>query len=406
MEPITRRTALRHALALAVTPLISSHLLKARVESPQLDLASTSATVAITPQLGGTARWGAYTDNAPWPDLSPHYALESQLASTKVPIMHWFSGYPNVWPRDMATEAASKGYDLLLTWEMADIDFAEILAGTYDSYWLDIFAAAKSFPRQVHVRLFHEMNANWYTWSVGFPSSHCISTAQWIATWQHIVNLERSAGSGINWVWCPGIDDVGGFSAEAYWPGPTYVDTLGLDAYTTTAAGWKPLYDAAHNMYDRVLALKKAPVWLCEVGCAEDSTQNKALWWQQTLRETRFPKVEALVFFHANKRENWRLDSSTSLTAVLIDYIQHPENRVPPVTGLAPVLNGATGDSAKMVQKLLAMLGYDQPVNGYYGGGTQGNVRKVQRTYSLQVTGDADGTTIATMIQHLPGPTY
>lgn len=45
--------------------------------------------------------------------------------------------------------------------------------------------------------------------------------------------------------------------------------------------------------------------------------QDKGRWWTEALASTSFPAVTALVFFHADKERDWRLDSSPTALAGL-----------------------------------------------------------------------------------------
>ncbi|CAF4750830.1 unnamed protein product [Rotaria sp. Silwood1] len=90
--------------------------------------------------------------------------------------------------------------------------------------------------RRAYLRLAHEMNGNWYPWSMG-------STPQdFISAWHHIHDIftNKSLDSTrLQWIWCVGNVDVGSYTAENYWVGENYVDWMGIDGYNFgTSQSW------------------------------------------------------------------------------------------------------------------------------------------------------------------------
>jgi hypothetical protein len=263
-------------------------------------------------------QFGAYAAPEPWPDVTPHYALESQLG-VRLPTMSWFLGFDGGWPAAQAAAAAQTGHDLLLAWQPAHRDgspiyYQEILDGTYDTRMVKFFQAAKDFPGQVTIRFAHEMNLGQLVQSVANKNPCTGDLNVWLDTWRALVDTQRSiGGDNVKWQWCVNSLDINGPAAESYWPGGDYVDSIGIDAYNGYGP-WTGPSALIKPMYDRVCKLHPtAEIWLTEVGCravTTGETVSKASWWRQLFNTTAFPRITKIVFFNANKERDWRIDTS------------------------------------------------------------------------------------------------
>jgi hypothetical protein len=80
-----------------------------------------------------------------------------------------------------------------------------------------------------YIRLGHEMNGNWYTWSA--INDH----ANYIAMFQQVVTAMRAvSGANFKFNWNPTIGGGGGSTdatPEGAYPGDAYVDQIGVDVY-------------------------------------------------------------------------------------------------------------------------------------------------------------------------------
>ncbi|MCA1606115.1 MAG: hypothetical protein LC775_11735 [Acidobacteria bacterium] len=273
--------------------------------------------------------YGAHADNEPWPDLLAHYALETMVGA-KLSMMSWFQNWDTPWLIAQAEHAASTGHDIQLCWEPvragAPVAFSDILAGRHDNYLRRFFSDAAQYPGRVWIRPFHEMNGNWYPWSLAKDLAAVVASAkQWIAAWRHLVGLQRSVGGDrVGWMWCPNNIDVGGVAAESYYPGSGYVDILGVDAYNGYGR-WETPYELINPMYQRLVRLHTtAPVVVAEIGSREakpTEPHSKAVWLQQLFTETRFPRLTHVNFFSVDKERDWRLNSSPQALAIVRKYL-------------------------------------------------------------------------------------
>ena len=290
--------------------------------------AATRSTRPPPTPLLRQAVWGAYASREPWPDDQSHFDLE-RLIGARLPVMSWFLTWSVSWPNVGATQAAAGKYDLQIAWqpELDDdtpIKFTDIVAGKYDAYLTRFFTAAKNHPGRVVIRFAHEMNGNGYPWSVSYTGAEgrCVnSPAEYIAGWRYVVNFKRRMNAGnVFFSWCILSNDKGGVPAERYYPGNDYVQILAVDIYNGYNGGWQDPAQAIAPSYNRLAALSGTkPIWIGELGCRETSPterHSKAVWLQQLFGLTQFPRIAGVMFFHADRAYDWRLNSSPASLAV------------------------------------------------------------------------------------------
>jgi glycosyl hydrolase family 26 len=313
--PLTRRLLLLSALAASTVTFVRS-----------------DAPPAGPLPLVRRATFGAYADNEPWPDVQAHYRLEEQLG-TRLPIMSWFQDWGPGWLHEQAAAAAATGHALLVAWDPSrdshPIPFADIAAGHYDDYIRDFFVAAHRYPRKVVVRPFWEMNGNWGSYSVATAPDRraATSVAEWRNVWKRLVNLRNDSGAdSVELMFCANGTDIGGIPAEAYWPGATYVDRVGIDIYNGPPGPWRTPEQLIEPMYHRLTNLHPtAPVAIAELGCHEaapGAPHSKTQWLHQLFSTRQFPRLTSITFFHARRDQDWRIDSSNAGLRTCREYLR------------------------------------------------------------------------------------
>jgi mannan endo-1,4-beta-mannosidase len=302
---------------------------------------------AIGAAVGGTAWWGlrgmdeldplyrrvrfgAYADNAPYPNLDAFSDLERTVGA-HLPTMSWFQDLAVPWLRIEADQAGETGHDLCIALEPADdgrpIPFAEILAGRWDAHLDGFFAAAATYPGRVSLRPFWEMNTPVPTYSVTSdrPTGQVRDVEQFRSTWRYLVDRQRQVGgSTVQWMFCVNGTDVGGVAMEEYWPGASHVDVLGLDTYNDVWTPWTPFDDKVAPMYERLVALAPGrPVVIGETGCREGhgDEPGKASWVREMFLSREFPQLTEVLFFHADRRSDYRLTSSPAALAAYQEFL-------------------------------------------------------------------------------------
>ncbi len=234
-------------------------------------------------------------------------ATEAQLGRKWAIELKYFD-----WPSDYAPFARSSisaGRIPYVTIEPWTVALDAIASGAQDAVIQSRANGVKALSGKVLLRFAHEMNGNWYPWDGAHNGANAAAAQKYIAAYRHLHDVFTSAGAtNVLWVFCPNVDSVPseGWNAwQNYYPGDAYVDWTCFDGYN-----WAT--DTFVSMTARIypgLAAKNKPILL-----GETSTKDveKAAWLNAILPalETQFPLLKALVWFHVNKENDWRYDSS------------------------------------------------------------------------------------------------
>lgn len=285
-------------------------------------------------QLGSQVKFGAYVDQM---TLQPHLLGDFEsLLGRRTDIASYYWGFGDVFPGPVELAFADGGRrDVLLSWDMGQTRFAEWARGDHDAYLDTLVLAANLYPYDYYVRPWPEMNGDWQEFqpTTRGERPHGGTHAEFKAAWRYVVTYFRTRGAdNVKWVFNPTADVYRGTTpVRKIWPGKRYVDVLGLDGFNwgrdSGWGRWRSFEDIFAKQYKRLTRLHpKAPVWICEVGSKEprasdgapiDARSSKARWIRDALRSTRFPQVEAMVWFHALKERDWRIDSSPAALKAL-----------------------------------------------------------------------------------------
>ena len=191
----------------------------------------------------------------------------------------------------------------------------------YDDY-VDAFArSCAEFRGDLVLRFAHEMNSDWYPWSVtrngGSPQAY-------VAAYRRLHERFRAAGAAnVRWMWCPNViyqDRPDLISAS--FPGDDVVDIVGVDGYNF--GGRTP-----HDLFGPTLALlgDLAPgkqLWISEVGC--EAMANKAQWVTEFFDYLRQTAVSCVVWFEVDNpgAHDWKLlstpDTAEAARRALADW--------------------------------------------------------------------------------------
>lgn len=226
----------------------------------------------------------------------------------------------------------------------------EILAGKNDVYidaWAD---EAKHFGHLLFVSLCNEMNGNWFPWSgyfygQGTPVPGKPGKFQgpetFKAAWRYIVDRVRARGvKNIRWViqFNNYSYPTDGWNEMAqYYPGPEYVDWLGLSVYGKQFGGDNPWADADDLLdypYQEVCKLDATkPVMITEFGIGEYPRDgDKARWLREIFAgmKIRCPRVRAAIYWHERWQNadgsysNLRVNSSVPALATFRQAVTDP----------------------------------------------------------------------------------
>lgn len=218
-----------------------------------------------------------------------------------IPLIFW-----SPWDRPYVQEADPDRFSL-----------DEILAGKWDAYIDQWAMAAKESNTPMLVSWGLEMNGNWFPWSGYFygadkaGKSGLTGPELYKKTFRYVVDRVRARGAG-NILWGFHVNhftypqDPWNRMSE-YYPGPEYVDWLGLSVYGKQFAddAWASFQDVMEEGYAEICRLDpQKPVLVAEYGVGEFPAEgDKALWLTEALDllKTRYTRIKGAVYWH----ERW-----------------------------------------------------------------------------------------------------
>jgi mannan endo-1,4-beta-mannosidase len=202
---------------------------------------------------------GVYEPGSP-PSYQP-IAQFAEATDREPNLIEYYSG----WAEPFATSFAKMVYKHgLIPFVQIDPTLASVSAittGAYDLY-LDTYAVAvRNFGHQVVIGFGHEMNEKGHSWGYGeTPAS------TFVAAWRHIVSLFRSQGAdNVTWLWTVEADSSTTGPVASWWPGPSYVDWVGIDGYYNSPADtflrvFAPTISAVRAFTDKPVLLSETAV--------------------------------------------------------------------------------------------------------------------------------------------------
>jgi hypothetical protein len=214
-------------------------------------------------------------------------------------------------PRACAVE--QRGALPLIQWNPRHASMADIAAGRWDRYLISYAHAVRDFHDPVVLSFAHEMNGHWFPW--GYTHT---SPAVFVAAWRHVHRVISAAGArNIIWLWNINRDIHRSQPAvisppREWWPGQSYVDWAGIDAYFNRPA------DTFASVFRVTLAalrrLTPAPVLITETAVGP-GPQQAAQIGSLFAGVRAHPGVLGFVWFDLNRRQHWHLENRPVATA-------------------------------------------------------------------------------------------
>jgi hypothetical protein len=283
---------------------------------------------AIQPSASGTY-WGVFLPGAPL-DQSVVTSFTSVVGREPAILsmyQQWW-GEPS-FPATTARWMARRGAVPLIIWEpwqpalpagqsvaQPKYRLSVIAAGGFDRYVRHYADQVRGYAGPLFLEPLHEMNGNWYPWG-GTVNGN--TTADYIAAWRHLHDVFQAEGAtNVTWVWTSNRDSVPNTPDNRpanYWPGPEYVDWVGVDAYNWGTAEHKQWMTVAQTFGPSLAALRAygKPIIVAETACAEQGG-DKASWITglfTTLTKAYSGMINAAVWFNEPFGVfDWRTNSS------------------------------------------------------------------------------------------------
>ena len=238
-------------------------------------------------------------------------------------IHHNFYTFDEAFPTDVERADLQVGRIPMISWNGKPVTTRAIANGRYDDLITQRARDTKALGQPVLVRWFWEMDGNKKEEFAGTPE-------QYIAAWQHIVGIFRSEGAdNVRWVWCPNASAFNDGEAQAFYPGPDFVDWTCADGYNWAPGRAGDDYRSFKEIFSGFYfwaAQQNKPIMVGEFGVQERKAGEKAEWITATREaiKTDFPQMKAVVYFSANKDYDWRLTTSESAIAAFRQMANDP----------------------------------------------------------------------------------
>jgi hypothetical protein len=325
----------------------------------RLALTAVTAAVTVTSLPVGTDRAGA----APLDGGSgiiagidtkgtDYVSAVGQIGRTPALIDEFFpfqtqSGTFQPFPTSYVDSVVSLGSMPMITWKpmLANYKSQSVLTsianGSLDAYITSWAVAAKAVNHKIYVRLMHEFNGDWYPWGTvvagqtRFPDGSGVypytnTPAMFVAAFQHVVNLFRSAGAtNVEFVWCTSANPVLP-NLQSFYPGDQDVDWTGMDVYNTNTTTPTTFARAVSAAYPQMTAISSKPIMIAETASLEYSglqvdPASKAQWITDTFMSTipSLPQIRAVNYYDEPGR-TFRIDSSPSALAAVQQVFASP----------------------------------------------------------------------------------
>lgn len=262
---------------------------------------------SLKPSVG--AYLGVYEPGSP-PAYDP--IADFAVAVGRTPAMvGYFSGWAESFDTAFAETLHSHGIIPYVQIDPTDASVSDIAAGDDDEYLQTYADAVRNFGHPVVIGFGHEMNASWYSWGYGH-----VPAPTFVAAWQHLVTVFRQQGAdNVTWLWTIEADGPGTGPIASWWPGPKYVNWVGIDGFY-----YKPT-DTFDSVFGRTIAqvrnLTTTPVLLSETAVGPAAGQYPKI--VDLFEGVAKAKILGLVWFDFAQsggpyHQDWRIEDSPSAT--------------------------------------------------------------------------------------------
>ena len=278
----------------------------------------------------------------------PHYKEIHKFQSRTgiaVETVNWYMGFngdnrelPSIPTRRMA-EYKGKDITLMLTlepwgnatdWSGQRRDpLKAINDGYLDNYLRKMARQMRAFGPPIRLRFGHEMihddhpdTKGWYSWQdrakdykKAFIRVHDIFADE------NALNVE--------FVWSPNSRPATLKTLKKYYPGPAYVDWIGIDGYNWNGESFDEIFKLPYkNIVEHPEIFGEKQIMIAEFAAGADKKLtmfDKAAWIKDAFIKipSEYPQVKAIYWFHVKKERDWRLDSTDASWSAFKTSIQN-----------------------------------------------------------------------------------
>ncbi|MFV2063627.1 MAG: glycoside hydrolase family 26 protein [Chloroflexota bacterium] len=237
----------------------------------------------------------------------------------------WGRPVTKAFPTALANALKARDITPTIWWEpvdprdLSDPTYARhknIIRGDHDAYIRQWARDARAFGAPVLVRFAHEINNNYFPWSV---NSFDNSPATFKAAWRRVYSIFRSEGAtNVKFVWSVAKKKCSGCNpyAEVY-PGDNYVDYMAFSGYNWGAIKgkkWLSMYESYRIATNKLAEISNKPIIVAETA-SNSIGGDKVAWIRDGYREVyrKLPQISSIVYLSADLRDvghpDWRITS-------------------------------------------------------------------------------------------------
>jgi beta-mannanase len=274
--------------AVAVAPSAAAPIAKIYDVAPLIRPSGNYLGVAIAGAPQDMSRVDAFAKRTGHkPNMITIYeSFDDQFAASEARKIHAYGALP------------------IVRWEPFKQGLADIADGRFDDYLTEFATSVKTVNVPIALTVAHEMNGNWYPWGTQKNKA-----ADFVAAWRHIHDLfEKVGATNVIWTWTPNvINYLRDVPLKSYWPGPKYVDWIGLDGYFTKKGDqtFKTLF---RPTITEVKKISDKPILIVETGAEPGSMRARAVKDLFTSVASD-PNVIGFVYFNQKGSASWSIDS-------------------------------------------------------------------------------------------------
>ena len=248
--------------------------------------------IAGAPQdMSRVEAWAARTGGKP-NMITIYESFDDQFAAAEVRKIYAYGALP------------------IIRWEPFKQGLRDLTAGRFDDYLTEFAESVKRTNVPIALTVAHEMNGQWYPWG-----TQKNKPADFVAAWRHMHDVFRQVGAtNVIWTWTPNVVNYLHTPLKSFWPGPAYVDWMGIDGYFTHKGD-----QTFRNLFGPTLTqlrkISPKPTLIVETGSEPGSMRAKAV-------KDLFTTIAAdknmigFVYFNQHGSADWSIDSDRPAQAV------------------------------------------------------------------------------------------
>jgi|HubBroStandDraft_5_1064220.scaffolds.fasta_scaffold128991_2 mannan endo-1,4-beta-mannosidase len=181
------------------------------------------------------------------------------------------------------------------------VSLTSVAGGRYDAYLKRFALSLSQLGHPVVLSFAAEANGIWYSWSCRHTTA-----ATYIAAWRHVHNVISRYDPHVIWMWDVNVNFAGACPLTARWPGPSYVDWVGVDGYLR-----QPGASFANVLAPTMTTLRSftgKPMLIAETGVP--NSPEAASWLASIFSGAEaIPGMIGVVYFDAvTSKHNYRLE--------------------------------------------------------------------------------------------------